>query len=132
MIDLTQLIITVVIIIINLIILIVNFVKAIINKVKRSKGEEVETTEAEDIEAIENSADDIVEIVKTIVPQAMMQAEQAGIVGSDNKKLLALSKVLLDCEAKGIDYKKNAELINDTIENLITFSKNVNANKGGV
>lgn len=122
-----ELIIAMVIIVINFVVLLINGIKLIVNRFKRKKNIAVATTEEEDVESVKTSAAQVVSLVESVIPQAMAQVEKSGITGSDNKKLLALSKVLLECEKEGIDYKKNASLIDDTIERLIDFSKVVNA-----
>lgn len=70
-------------------------------------------------------SEEIVEIIRTIVPQAVMMAE-TNITGSQNKKLLAISKIMVECASKNINYNENAELIDTCIEALIAFSKEVN------
>jgi len=68
----------------------------------------------------------VISLISTIIPQAMTFAEKSGNNG-DNKKLLALSKILIDCMNNDIDYKGVSDNIDDTIEQLIAFSKEVNA-----
>lgn len=67
----------------------------------------------------------IISLISTIIPQAIKFAEVNGNGGS-NKKLLALSKILVDCMNNGIDYTGASTTIDDTIEKLIEFSKEVN------
>ena len=70
----------------------------------------------------------IVSLIGEIIPQAMIFAENNG-VGGENKKLLALSKIMVQCFGNNIDYAENNEVIDDAIEKLISFSKSVNADK---
>ena len=70
----------------------------------------------------------IITLISEIIPQAITFAEKNGNSG-DNKKILALSKILLDCAKSKIDYEEQAENIDITIEKLIEFSKEVNAVK---
>lgn len=71
----------------------------------------------------------IISLVSEIIPQAVVFAEQNGGNNGANKKLLALSRILLDCARAKIDYEENADNIDTTIERLIEFSKEVNAIK---
>ena len=68
----------------------------------------------------------IVELVSEIIPKAITFAEKSGNSG-ENKKLLAQSKILIDCMNNGIDYTGLSENIDKAIEDLINFSKEVNA-----
>ena len=68
----------------------------------------------------------LITLISEIVPKAITYAEKNGNSG-ENKKVLALSKILLDCTSNKIDYEEQATAIDETIENLITFSKEVNA-----
>ena len=70
----------------------------------------------------------IISLIGEIIPQAMIFAENNG-VGGENKKLLALSKIMVQCFGNNINYAENNEVIDDAIEKLISFSKSVNADK---
>lgn len=70
----------------------------------------------------------IITLVSEIIPQAIIFAEKNGSNG-ENKKLLALSKILIDCVSNKIDYEKESDNINLAVEDLISFSKEVNAVK---
>ena len=70
-------------------------------------------------------SEQVINLISTIIPKAIEFAESNGQGGS-NKKLLALSKILVDCMNEGIDYTGASTTIDDTIEKLIAFSKEVN------
>lgn len=70
-------------------------------------------------------SEQVISLISTIIPQAVEYAEKNGTGGS-NKKLLALSKILVDCMNNGVDYTGASQTIDDTIEKLIEFSKEVN------
>ena len=68
----------------------------------------------------------IITLISEIIPKAMIYGENNATVG-ENKKIIALSKILIDCAANGISYEEEANEIDETIEKLIKFSKEVNA-----
>lgn len=80
----------------------------------------------EDYKSETDRSKKIVSLISEIIPQAMTFAEKSGNNG-ENKKLLALSKILVDCMKDGIDYTGLSDNIDETIERLIKFSKEVNA-----
>ena len=80
----------------------------------------------EDYKSETDRSKKIVSLISEIIPQAMTFAEKSGNNG-ENKKLLALSKILVDCMKDGIDYTGLSDNIDETIERLIKFSKDVNA-----
>ena len=80
----------------------------------------------EDYKSETDRSKKIVSLISEIIPQAMTFAEKSGNNG-ENKKLLALSKILVDCMKGGIDYTGLSDNIDDTIERLIKFSKEVNS-----
>lgn len=70
----------------------------------------------------------IITLISEIIPKAMIYGEKNATVG-ENKKILALSKILLDCTANGINYEEKANDIDELIEKLVEFSKEVNCVK---
>ena len=85
-------------------------------------------TELESYKSKVGRTEKIISLIGEIIPQAMIFAENNG-VGGENKKLLALSKIMVNCFGNNIDYAENNEVIDDAIEKLISFSKSVNADK---
>ena len=79
----------------------------------------------EDCKSETDRSKKIISLISEIIPKAMMFAEKSGTTG-DNKKLLALSKILIDCMNNGIDYTGVSDNIDKTIEELVKFSKEVN------
>lgn len=68
----------------------------------------------------------VIELISEIIPKAVMTAEKTGVNGQ-NKKLIAMSQILIDCMNNGIDYTGISDNIDTTIEKLIAFSKEVNS-----
>lgn len=83
-------------------------------------------TKLEDYKSETDRSKKIISLISEIIPQAMTFAEKSGNSG-ENKKLLALSKILVDCMKDGIDYTGLSDNIDDTIERLIKFTKEVNS-----
>ena len=67
----------------------------------------------------------VIELISEIIPKAVTVAEKTGVTG-ENKKLIALSQILIDCMNNGIDYGSVSDNVDKTIEELIKFSKEVN------
>lgn len=80
----------------------------------------------EDYKSETDRSKKVISLISEIIPKAMSFAEKTG-VGGENKKLLALSKILIDCMNNGIEYSGVSDNIDKTIEELIKFSKEVNA-----
>ena len=94
----------------------------IINKIKAKHRridaeEEAETLDAE------------YTLVNEIIPLAIKKAEDTPLIDGKTKKLLALSEILLNCNASNIDFELYKDFINEQIENLIEFSKTINKRK---
>lgn len=68
----------------------------------------------------------VIELISEIIPKAVAMAEKTGANGQ-NKKLIAMSQILIDCMNNGVDYSGVSNSIDETIEKLITFSKEVNS-----
>ena len=94
-------------------------ISIIVSKVKNK-------SKLEDYKSKADRGEKVIRLISEIIPQAMTFAEKSGNSG-ENKKLLALSKILIDCMNDGIDYKGVSDNIDTTIEKLIAFSKEVNA-----
>lgn len=67
----------------------------------------------------------IISLISEIIPKAVEFAEKNGNSPA-NKKLLALSQTLIDSMANGIDYTSLSQMIDETIEALVKFTKHVN------
>ena len=68
----------------------------------------------------------VIELISEVIPKAMMIAEKTGVKG-DTKKLIASSQILLDCMNRDIEYTGISNVIDEFIEKLISFSKEVNS-----
>ena len=79
----------------------------------------------EDYKSKTDRSEKIISLISEIIPKAVTFAEKNGYNG-ENKKLIALSQILIDCMSNGIDYKGVSDNIDETIEKLIKFSKEVN------
>lgn len=65
-------------------------------------------------------------LLNEIIPNAMEKAEATPLVNGATKKLLAMSEILISCNALGIDFAYFKQFIEEEIEKLITFSKTIN------
>lgn len=70
----------------------------------------------------------IEKILNDFIPQAIIEAESSGMNGSA-KKLFVLSRIVIECASKGVNYQENAKLFEETIEKLVELSKVVNTYK---
>lgn len=94
----------------------------IINKIKAKHRRIEAEQEAETL-------DDEYTLVNEIIPLAIKKAEDTPLIDGKTKKLLALSEILLNCNASNIDFELYKDFINEQIENLIEFSKTINKRK---
>ena len=69
-------------------------------------------------------------LIQTIIPNAIQVAEEVGGSG-EYKKLIATSKIIQDCDLEDIEYKQYANMVSETIEEMINLSKKVN-NKNSI
>ena len=97
-------------------IVIISFISSIIiTTVNTIKGKgKLEVSKAKEI------------LISEIVPSAVISAEKIGVTG-EVKKTIAISKIMMDCASKGIDFSQFMQLIEEEIEKLIDVSKSVNS-----
>lgn len=108
----------------SFIIAIYKWIKCAINKARAKRlGEEV------DKETVEH--DKILRLISGLIPNAMQYAEKNGGSG-ETKKLLAMSKLMLDCNYMDINFSKYQALIDETIEKFVELTRNVNTDKSEV
>lgn len=95
-----------------------------------SKDEKIKNLEAinKDLSLANTTFSKAKEIIDYI-PIAIEESEKSGLSNGPAKKVYALSLIMLKCSEKGVDYQENANIIAEKIENLISFSKEVNAKK---
>lgn len=98
----------------NCIILILNVIK----KAQVKKGEETTVVDA-GLEVANY-------LIREAIPKAIELAEQEQGISGATKKMIATSQIIQDLAIKGVDYKDYAQLINEVIEEDISFSKSVN------
>lgn len=73
-------------------------------------------------------AEKMICLIDQIIPSAVEFAENSGMQGGKLKKMLAVTQIMNKCLGLGIDYEANANLIDEKIEELIRFTKEVNSN----
>lgn len=115
--------------IISLLVFIFTAICFIVNQVKkkhRSVNAEVKAVELAD--ELEDEKD-VFKLVNEIIPLAIKKAEEMPFISGPTKKLLAMSEILLNCNANGIDFETYKDFISEQIEALIEFSKTINKRK---
>jgi hypothetical protein len=65
-------------------------------------------------------------LVNELLPLAISKVEAIPLINGPTKKMLALSEVLLSCNALNIPFDKFKDFISEQLENLINFTKVVN------
>lgn len=84
--------------------------------------------ELDDTKSQLKDSEDMLAIIREIIPTAIKTAEKCGLqVSGPAKKLLAISDVIQRCATNGIDYNAFAADIDRILEDQIEFSKEVNA-----
>ena len=101
----------------------------ILNKIKQ-KHKRVDAEEkAEELENKLEDEKDVFKLVNEIIPLAIKKAEETPLINGATKKLLAMSEILLNCEANNISFAQYKDFISEQIEALIEFSKTINKRK---
>lgn len=99
----------------------------IINKIKKKRSKLDAEEQAENLQEALTEKEARYALVSEIIPAAMMLVENMPNIDGATKKMLALSRILLDCNSRGIDYDKFGDFIGLQIEEVINLSKNLNA-----
>ncbi len=101
--------------------------------VKHFKGKKVEVTEskalAEELKLSNQAVDEekaLNLLITSIIPASIELAEHSGIIGAKLKKVIAMSDCMLKCSEAHIDWQKVSDFVSNKIEELISFSKQVN------
>ena len=81
------------------------------------------------LDRIEKVEDKVEGFVTVCRDEAIKKAEETPLIDGQTKKLLAMSEILLTCNADGIDFEMYKDFISEQIENLIMFSKTINKRK---
>ena len=98
----------------------------VINKIK-SKHKKLSAEEEN--EALREQVDRegaLLTLSNTIIPEAIKEVEHMPFIDGKTKKMLALSHILLHCNSLGYDFELYKDFINEKLEALISFSKQVN------
>lgn len=70
----------------------------------------------------------IIELVKDLIPKAIMEAEKSGAT-SAVKKLIAVSLIVIECAKRSISYDNYAKFIDEELEKQVKLTNEVNVNK---
>lgn len=117
----------------SLIFALVMFLYALVSFIiGRIKAHNRKLTAEEENEELQEKLEDknaVYKLVNEIIPLAIKKAEEMPLIDGQTKKLLALSEILLSCNADGIDFEAYKDFISEQIEALIEFSKTINKRK---
>lgn len=101
----------------------------VIGKIKKKHKRIEAEDKAEELTDKLEEEQHLFKLVNEIIPIAIKKAEETPLINGPTKKLLALSEILLNCNASGIDFEAYKDFISEQIENLICFSKTINKRK---
>lgn len=101
----------------------------IINQIKKKHKRIGNEEENEKLQEEIEDKDASYKLVNEIIPLAIKKAEEMPLIDGPTKKLLAMSEILLNCNADGIDFETYKDFISEQIEALIEFSKTINKRK---
>lgn len=101
----------------------------VIGKIKKKHTRVEAEQKAEELESKLEDEEDVFKLVNEIIPLAMKKAEETPLISGATKKLLAMSEILLGCEANNISFAQYKDFISEQIEALIEFSKTINKRK---
>lgn len=112
--------------ILSLIVFLCTALVFVINQIKK-KHKRVEAEEAnEKLQEELAEEEDRYKLVNELLPLAISKVEAIPLINGPTKKMLALSEVLLSCNALNIPFDKFKDFISEQLENLIDFTKVVN------
>lgn len=101
----------------------------IFNSIKKHQKRLAIEDENEDLQEKLEDKNAVYKLVNEIIPLAIKKAEEMPLIDGPTKKLLAMSEILLSCNADGIDFEMYKDFISEQIEALIEFSKTINKRK---
>lgn len=101
----------------------------VIGKIKKKHKRIDAEDKAEELADKLEDEENLFKLVNEIIPIAVKKAEETPLISGATKKLLALSEILLNCNACGIDFEAYKDFISEQIEALIEFSKTINKRK---
>lgn len=114
---------------ISLLVLLFTAATYVVNKIKQRNKQTAAEEEKEEVEGKLAFSEELYKLVNEIIPLAMKKCEEMPNLNGTMKKLLALSDILINCNAEGINFEAHKDFIDEQIENLITFSKTINKRK---
>lgn len=98
----------------------------VVNKIRKKR----KSVEAEQqAEALQEELDDEqarFKLLNELLPLAISKAEATPLINGMTKKMLAMSEILLNCNALKIPFEKFKDFISEQIDNLINFTKVIN------
>jgi Ca2+/Na+ antiporter len=113
--------------ILSLIVFLCTALVFVINQIKKKH----KRVEAEDkAEALQEELDDEqarFKLLNELLPLAISKAEATPLINGMTKKMLAMSEILLNCNALKIPFEKFKDFISEQVDNLIDFTKVINA-----
>lgn len=115
--------------IISLVIFLFTATIFVIGKIKKKHIRIDAEEKAEKLEDKLEDEQDMFKLVNEIIPLAIKKAEETPLISGVTKKLLAMSEILLSCDANNICFAKYKDFISEQIEALIEFSKTINKRK---
>lgn len=99
----------------------------VVNKIRKKR----KSVEAEQqAEALQEELEDEqarFKLLNELLPLAISKAEATPLINGMTKKMLAKSEILLNCNALKIPFEKFKDFISEQIDNLIDFTKVINA-----
>lgn len=104
------------------------FVLIFVKKLKEPRKDKIKAVQEALSEASEMNAT-MFTLLNDIVPAAIETAEKSGMPNGVTKKVFCVSQVIQECAKRGIEYTEYADKINEMVEGLISFSKQVNTKK---
>ena len=98
----------------------------VINKVKAKNKRVIAEEQKEALQEALTEEEARFKLVNEILPIAISKAEAMPLLNGVTKKMLAMSEVLLSCNANKINFDLFKDFISTQIDNLIDFTKVIN------
>ena len=98
----------------------------IVNKIKQKHKKATFEDEKEALQEALEDEEARFKLLNELIPLAISKAEATPLINSMTKKMLAMSEILLNCNALKIPFEKFKDFISEQIDNLINFTKVIN------
>lgn len=98
----------------------------VINSVKKKHKRIEAEAQAEALQEELDEEQARFKLVNELLPLAISKAEATPLISGVTKKMLAMSEILLNCNALKIPFEKFKDFISEQIDNLINFTKVIN------